>query len=279
MKARILVLGVLLIGLTTMVSAQDCPPIACIHDPCPGNHIPNEDGCISCASPCATEKCESLGGRCVYMGWIDKFTNWVGIHRCPAGYDPLGYGACSYGNHVCCVPTSKQCEKVGGYCTPLTFCTTNTYCPTNCRPGYHLDPSYSCYFLHTECAPGSTDCVLPMVTCCVPDIIPTTTTTIVTKTCATNDECRWCGDQCVSTQYTGLCTAVIPPIGVYCQCVNGNCQKIPVGPTTTTTTTIGPAQCTTTEAEVTVVGSKFCIPSDLVNSLRDIVRAIGREIF
>lgn len=30
-----------------------CPEIVCITDPCPGNHLPDENGCISCASPCA----------------------------------------------------------------------------------------------------------------------------------------------------------------------------------------------------------------------------------
>jgi hypothetical protein len=32
--------------------SSTCPDIRCVWDPCPGKHIPNENGCINCASPC-----------------------------------------------------------------------------------------------------------------------------------------------------------------------------------------------------------------------------------
>lgn len=31
---------------------QSCPEIMCVWDPCPGKHIPDQRGCINCASPC-----------------------------------------------------------------------------------------------------------------------------------------------------------------------------------------------------------------------------------
>ncbi|HLC65323.1 MAG TPA: putative metal-binding motif-containing protein [Candidatus Nanoarchaeia archaeon] len=34
---------------------EACPEIVCITDPCPDQHIPDENGCISCASPCAVK--------------------------------------------------------------------------------------------------------------------------------------------------------------------------------------------------------------------------------
>lgn len=30
-----------------------CPPIMCVWDPCPGKHLPDANGCVNCASPCA----------------------------------------------------------------------------------------------------------------------------------------------------------------------------------------------------------------------------------
>ena len=40
---------------TSVTSATAaCPQIYCIWDPCPGKHLPDQKGCVSCASPCAT---------------------------------------------------------------------------------------------------------------------------------------------------------------------------------------------------------------------------------
>ncbi len=44
------------ISLTT-TTTQRCPNVQCIWDPCPGNHIPDANGCVNCASPC--KQCKS----------------------------------------------------------------------------------------------------------------------------------------------------------------------------------------------------------------------------
>jgi len=37
-------------------------PRFCIRDPCPGRHVPDERGCVDCASPCAVESGKTFGG-------------------------------------------------------------------------------------------------------------------------------------------------------------------------------------------------------------------------
>lgn len=43
---------------------EKCPQIVCVQDSCPGRHIPDENGCVHCASPCVdkpSSECYSDG--------------------------------------------------------------------------------------------------------------------------------------------------------------------------------------------------------------------------
>lgn len=39
---------------TTTIPRPYCPQIQCFQDACPNNHVPDFNGCVSCASPCGT---------------------------------------------------------------------------------------------------------------------------------------------------------------------------------------------------------------------------------
>lgn len=43
-----------LYGCKTAKAITDCQAITCYFDKCPGNHLPDEKGCINCSTPCAT---------------------------------------------------------------------------------------------------------------------------------------------------------------------------------------------------------------------------------
>ena len=44
-----------------------CPNIQCLTDNCPGNHLPDANGCVNCSTPCSTACTDSDGGENVYV--------------------------------------------------------------------------------------------------------------------------------------------------------------------------------------------------------------------
>lgn len=108
-----------------------CPEIECIWDPCPGNHIPGANGCISCASPC--------GKSCT----------------CPEGYVQEGdvcNPKCYYSTPKCLAP-SISCSST---CESDSDCIGTECChPTSC-----INKAYKgvCNMLCTQVCQGPLDC-------------------------------------------------------------------------------------------------------------------------
>jgi len=113
--------------------ASACPDIRCIWDHCPGKHIPNENGCINCASPC--------GKSCT----------------CPEGYVLEGNvcnPTCYYSTPKCLMP-SIQCDATQA-CEKDSDCVGAECChPTSC-----INKAYKgvCNMLCTQVCQGPLDC-------------------------------------------------------------------------------------------------------------------------
>ena len=43
--------------------------------------------------------------------------------------------------------------------------------------------------------------------------------------CQTDDDCKWCGSDCVSNDYQGDCLTVMPAPGQKCSCIKKNCTR------------------------------------------------------
>lgn len=124
-----------------MIIKVRCPEIKCIHDPCPGEHIPNLAGCVNCASPCRktsqnkTEACIQVitpaispEGICKEFPTSCLPEGWKRVEKCPSSS-----GSAMPSNTVCTADV-KQCPD-GSYVrrNPNANCAFYS-CPTSSAP-------------------------------------------------------------------------------------------------------------------------------------------------